>query len=76
EKPTHPPSIAKEGTVLKGINVYTDRTDPVALKDSEYPWWLWTLLDKVPDEELSERLRLKKLRKEKIKADNYMRKKK
>lgn len=33
------------GTILKNINFYKNKSDPVALDDSEYPDWLWTLLD-------------------------------
>ncbi|KAJ1930339.1 hypothetical protein IWQ60_000360 [Tieghemiomyces parasiticus] len=75
-EPNHPVSMAPEGTVLKGLNFRTDGKDPVALKDEEYPAWLWTLTDTVASEELSDRLRLKRNNKERIKAANYMRKKK
>lgn len=37
-------SVAK-GTVLKGINVLKQGTDPVAKEDHEYPDWLWKLLE-------------------------------
>jgi large subunit ribosomal protein L54 len=33
------------GTVLKGLNFYKDKQDPVALADEEYPAWLWRVLD-------------------------------
>lgn len=33
------------GTVLKGCNVRKNGQDPVALKDEEYPQWLWEVLD-------------------------------
>ena len=39
------PSSAPKGTVLKGIQYLKDKQDPVALDDSEYPEWLWDLLD-------------------------------
>ncbi|EGF76481.1 hypothetical protein BATDEDRAFT_92659 [Batrachochytrium dendrobatidis JAM81] len=42
-------SSCKKGTVLKGINVLKDGQDPVAMDDSEYPAWLWKLLDPKPD---------------------------
>ncbi|KAJ1959342.1 hypothetical protein GGI12_004385 [Dipsacomyces acuminosporus] len=48
------PSAATHGTVLKGLNIYKDGKDPVALKDEEYPEWLWTLLDEVPEESMNE----------------------
>lgn len=34
------------GTPLKNINYLKGKSDPVALEDSEYPEWLWSLLDK------------------------------
>lgn len=34
------------GTVLKGLNFYKDKQDPVAMADEEYPDWLWSILDK------------------------------
>lgn len=33
------------GTTLKGLNYFKNKPDPVAMEDSEYPEWLWTLLD-------------------------------
>lgn len=32
------------GTPLRHINYLKGKTDPIALEDSEYPDWLWTLL--------------------------------
>ncbi|KAM3074439.1 hypothetical protein ACMFMG_002758 [Clarireedia jacksonii] len=40
-----PVSSAPEGTVLKGINYLKGRNDPVALKEEDYPEWLWHCLD-------------------------------
>ncbi|KAJ3330720.1 hypothetical protein HDU76_005031 [Blyttiomyces sp. JEL0837] len=40
-----PTSSCKEGTVLKGINIYAGKSDPVAKPDSEYPEWLFRILD-------------------------------
>ncbi|TPX34331.1 hypothetical protein SmJEL517_g02944 [Synchytrium microbalum] len=45
-----PESSIKEGTVLKGINVYAGKSDPVAMKDADYPDWLWTLTAPKPKE--------------------------
>lgn len=39
------PSAAPAGTVFKGLSILKDRADPVARPDSEYPPWLWALLD-------------------------------
>jgi hypothetical protein len=38
-------SSAPEGTILKGLNYFKGRNDPVALKEEEYPEWLWHCLD-------------------------------
>ncbi|KAF2172493.1 hypothetical protein M409DRAFT_17727 [Zasmidium cellare ATCC 36951] len=37
-------SSVPAGTVLKGLNFMKNKQDPVALEDSEYPAWLWTVL--------------------------------
>ncbi|TPX64477.1 hypothetical protein SpCBS45565_g05872 [Spizellomyces sp. 'palustris'] len=68
------PSSCKEGTVLKGLNILKDGKDPVALADDAYPDWLWSLLDPpkkdwTPEEQLSRKY-LRKLTKEKIKANS------
>ncbi|PKI84291.1 hypothetical protein MVES1_001735 [Malassezia vespertilionis] len=39
------PSAAPAGTVFKGLSIYKNQPDPVALPDSEYPPWLWELLE-------------------------------
>ncbi|KAL1302494.1 hypothetical protein AAFC00_002884 [Neodothiora populina] len=33
------------GTILKGLNFTKGKQDPVALEDSEYPSWLWGILN-------------------------------
>ncbi|KAG0128392.1 mitochondrial ribosomal protein L37-domain-containing protein [Tuber indicum] len=33
------------GTVLKNINFLKNRSDPIAMEDSEYPEWLWSMLE-------------------------------
>ncbi|CAK7264533.1 hypothetical protein SEPCBS119000_001045 [Sporothrix epigloea] len=38
-------STCPEGTVLLGLNYTKGKTDPVALRDEEYPSWLWNCLD-------------------------------
>jgi hypothetical protein len=43
-------SSVPAGTVLKGLNFYKDKQDPVALADEEYPAWLWRVLDKTSGE--------------------------
>ncbi|TPX59996.1 hypothetical protein PhCBS80983_g02053 [Powellomyces hirtus] len=68
------PSSVPEGTVLKGINILKDGKDPVAKADKEYPDWLWSLLepkkiDFAEEEKLSITY-LRKMTKEKIKANS------
>ncbi|PHH73451.1 hypothetical protein CDD82_5473 [Ophiocordyceps australis] len=38
-------SICRQGTVLRGLNYIKGGQDPVALRDDEYPEWLWACLD-------------------------------
>ncbi|KAL4882769.1 mitochondrial ribosomal protein L37-domain-containing protein [Aspergillus karnatakaensis] len=40
-----PPSSCAPGTPLYGLNYFKNKPDIVALEDSEYPEWLWSLLD-------------------------------
>ncbi|KAL8855988.1 MAG: hypothetical protein Q9178_007358 [Gyalolechia marmorata] len=39
-------SALKAGTPLKGLSFEKNRETPLAREDSEYPEWLWGLLDK------------------------------
>ncbi|GAB2226183.1 hypothetical protein Drorol1_Dr00021980 [Drosera rotundifolia] len=43
-------TLSKEvkSTTVVGANILKDGTDPKVLQDSEYPDWLWHLLDKRP----------------------------
>ncbi|KAL1968310.1 hypothetical protein VTN77DRAFT_2145 [Rasamsonia byssochlamydoides] len=50
EKPTKPAverplSSCPAGTKLQGLNYMKNKPDIFAMEDSEYPDWLWTLLD-------------------------------
>lgn len=38
-------SSCPPGTVLNGLNYFKGKTDPVALRDDEYPEWLWSCVD-------------------------------
>lgn len=38
-------SSCPEGTVLNGLNYTKGGQDPVAMKDEDYPEWLWDCLD-------------------------------
>lgn len=40
---------------MKGINYIKGREDPVALKEEEYPEWLWRVLD-VKEKEAGEEM--------------------
>ncbi|CZR65907.1 related to mitochondrial ribosomal protein L37p [Phialocephala subalpina] len=40
-----PVSICPAGTPMRGINYMKGKDDPVALKEEEYPEWLWRCLD-------------------------------
>ncbi|WPK25810.1 hypothetical protein PUMCH_003141 [Australozyma saopauloensis] len=79
----HVPSSCAAGTVLN-LKVRKNGDEPVALEDSEYPDWLWTILDKKGNDEKLKaedimRWRKKQLNKanaEKIKANNFLSKKK
>ncbi|KAJ1505080.1 hypothetical protein HMI54_006326 [Coelomomyces lativittatus] len=69
------PSILPEGTPIKGINIFKDGKDPVALKDEDYPEWLWTC-DAPPKKEFTKeeentKRYAKFVRKQKIKDHNF-----
>lgn len=72
-------SSCKEGTKIN-LNVYKNGKPIVALKDEEYPEWLWGLLDKdLQMEELKNedwfkynRKIIKKKNIERIKMNNFM----
>jgi hypothetical protein len=38
-------SSVPAGTPLKGLNFIKGKNDPVAMEDSEYPEWLWRILE-------------------------------
>lgn len=40
-----PPSSCAAGQKMNGLNYFKNKPDVVALEDSEYPEWLWSLLD-------------------------------
>ncbi|KAG1473783.1 hypothetical protein G6F56_000749 [Rhizopus delemar] len=73
-------SSAPKGTVLKGIQFLKDKPEPIALDDSEYPEWLWNLLDekkmKQKTSKPANRQYHRKQNREAIKASNFMKDKK
>ncbi|KAJ3211600.1 hypothetical protein HDU67_004406 [Dinochytrium kinnereticum] len=76
-------SKCKEGTVMKGLNIFAGKPDVVAKADEAYPAWLWGLLDKsekknAADPPLEEQLRpeyIRLLNRRKIAAAALARKK-
>ncbi|KAJ1773161.1 hypothetical protein LPJ74_000900 [Coemansia sp. RSA 1843] len=76
DEKTRPVSSVPHGTVLKGLNIYKEGKDPIALKDEEYPEWLWKIMDGVPREKASERERQRMDRSKAIKEANFMKSKK
>ncbi|KAI8978551.1 mitochondrial ribosomal protein L37-domain-containing protein [Pilobolus umbonatus] len=74
------PSSVPKGTVLKGIHFLKEGQDPVALDDTEYPEWLWDLLD---EKKLKQKIKKpsfrqfhRKQNRDNIKAMNFMKDKK
>lgn len=47
-------SSCPAGTPLKGLNFIKGQQDPLALEDSAYPPWLWTVLDKKKSDDVEE----------------------
>ncbi|ORX91550.1 hypothetical protein K493DRAFT_409283 [Basidiobolus meristosporus CBS 931.73] len=79
-KKVYPTSSAPEGTVLKGINFTKGKGDPIAKAESEYPEWLWELLDTEKREarrnDPNDKAYYRRVNKEQIKATNFMKNKK
>ncbi|KAI8352502.1 mitochondrial ribosomal protein L37-domain-containing protein [Blakeslea trispora] len=77
---TRKPSAAPKGTVLKGLQYMKDKPEPVALDDSEYPEWLWDLLDEKKQKQKTtkpaHRQYHRKQNRDAIKAMNFMKDKK
>ncbi|EDK43607.1 hypothetical protein LELG_01786 [Lodderomyces elongisporus NRRL YB-4239] len=72
-------SSCKAGTVLN-LKVFKKGDEPVALEDSEYPEWLWNMIE--PNKNLDEiknenflrwrKIKLLKANNNKIKANNFL----
>ncbi|KAK9763807.1 hypothetical protein K7432_009199 [Basidiobolus ranarum] len=75
-----PTSSAPEGTVLKGINFTKGKGDPIAKPESEYPEWLWDLLNTEKRDarrnDPNDKAYYRRINKEQIKATNFMKNKK
>ncbi|KAI9595087.1 mitochondrial ribosomal protein L37-domain-containing protein [Syncephalis fuscata] len=68
-------SSVAAGTVLKGINYTKDGSDPVAMEDTAYPEWLWTLLTPRPPTNTMDKgskQRLRRVNRETIRDTNFM----
>jgi hypothetical protein len=78
--PPRKPSSVAAGVELKGINFLKDGKDPVALEDSEYPMWLWDLLDEKKQKQKTtkpvNRQFHRKKNRDAIKLSNFMKDKK
>jgi hypothetical protein len=64
---------APQGAVLKNIVIRTGQAHPIALKDEEYPEWVWSLLKPQPTTDENgnpTRATMKKASKETIKSNN------
>jgi large subunit ribosomal protein L54 len=66
-------SSCKEGTVFKNLNIYAGKQEPVAMRDDQYPTWLWELSQQKKttfgEQDLFSREYLRYLSKRKIKAN-------
>ncbi|KAI8343538.1 mitochondrial ribosomal protein L37-domain-containing protein [Chlamydoabsidia padenii] len=74
------PSSVPAGIALKGINFLKDGKDPVALEDTEYPMWLWDLLDEKKQKQKTTKPTNRQFHRKKnrdaIKLSNFMKDKK
>lgn len=61
-------SQCEAGTVMKGLNIMKAGSDPVALPESEYPSFLWTMLD---TSNIGEKKEARKANRAQIKRKNF-----
>ncbi|OLY78478.1 54S ribosomal protein L37, mitochondrial [Smittium mucronatum] len=69
-------SSVPKGMALKGLNFKADQPEILALDDSEYPPWLWTLLEPTTDENITDKALHKRENKKLIKQSNFLKSKK
>lgn len=72
-----PASSCVADTVLVGINYLKGQPPVLALKDEEYPAWLWTITQAkpIPDDGpggKGEKMRMRQENKKRIKEHNFM----
>ncbi|SGZ41337.1 uncharacterized protein HGUI_03538 [Hanseniaspora guilliermondii] len=80
---TSQPSICPAGTILN-LKIKNKQDEPVALEDSEYPEWLWTITEEKsikPNMTVEEELKVRKIlinheRRTQIRKTNELSKKK
>ncbi|ORZ17197.1 mitochondrial ribosomal protein L37-domain-containing protein [Absidia repens] len=74
------PSSVPAGVTLNGINFLKDGKDPIALEDTEYPMWLWDLLDEKKQKQKTTKPTHRQFHRKKnrdaIKLENFMKDKK
>ncbi|KAG9096005.1 hypothetical protein FRC06_009174 [Ceratobasidium sp. 370] len=67
-----PTSSCPAQTVLTGLNWQKGQPAVLALEDSEYPSWLWSLLDEQKPGDGTSKAEMRKANREKIKSQNFM----
>ncbi|KAI0035061.1 mitochondrial ribosomal protein L37-domain-containing protein [Vararia minispora EC-137] len=70
-------SSCPENTVLTGINYLKGQAPVLAMKDEDYPPWLWNLLKPkvIPDDGpggVGEKIRMRKENRARIREQNFM----
>lgn len=58
--------------VCQGLNIYGSGEDPHILEESQYPTWLWTLLDSPDNLTPDDKRYWRRLRKARLRANNNL----
>ncbi|KAG8794992.1 hypothetical protein FRC12_019319 [Ceratobasidium sp. 428] len=69
-----PASSCPAQTVLAGLNWRKGQPPVLALEDSEYPPWLWTILDEKKPGDGTSKQEMRKKNRQKIRLQNFMKK--
>ncbi|KAG9105371.1 hypothetical protein FRC07_009339 [Ceratobasidium sp. 392] len=69
-----PTSSCPAQTVLTGLNWLKGQPPVLALKDSEYPPWLWTIMDEKKLGDGTSKSEMRKKNRQKIRLQNFMKK--
>ncbi|KAG8685126.1 hypothetical protein FRC08_013287 [Ceratobasidium sp. 394] len=67
-----PTSSCPAQTVLTGLNWQKGQPPVLALEDSEYPEWLWSLLDEKKPGDGTSKAEMRQKNREKIRSQNFM----